>query len=380
MFNKFRRKAATVLRYLFPTAGDRAYLAAMRSSGQFDRAYYLDSNPRLNPLFRLWPERHYVQLGEANGVCPNPGFSPRAYLFHNPDLGDIRQPLRHYIEVGRGEGRVVLAAPVPETVPQLPSLSPRSAPKAPVAVALHLYYPELWDEFAARLAAQRFDFDLYMTLVARSDLSQEETQSLKTQITAQFPKAQVWTLPNHGRDILPFLHLLSQGVFAPYRAVCKLHGKRSPHRADGDDWRQDLVCGVLGEPKQTEARLRAFLADPEAGIWVADGHLNEGNDWWGANRPRAEVLRRRAGMAPFSDPLRFPAGSIYWVRTEVLDALGALNLTAADFEPEQALVDGTTAHVIERLMGHIAEQAGRTLAPGSSFDAAGLDKAEQIGQ
>lgn len=380
MFTKFRRKAATVLRYLFPTAGDRAYLAALRSSGQFDRAYYLGSNPRLNPLFRIWPDRHYVQLGEANGVCPNPGFSPRAYLFHNPDLGDLKQPLLHYIEVGRDEGRVVLAAPVPDAVPQMPVLAPRATPGADVAVALHLYYPELWDEFADRLAAQRFDFDLYVTLAARSDLPEEETRNLKARITARFPQALVWTLPNHGRDILPFLHLLDQGVLAPYRAVCKLHGKRSPHRADGDVWRQDLVSGVLGDPARTEARLRAFLADPEAGLWVSDGHLHEGNDWWGTNRPRAEELRRRAGMAPFDDPLRFPAGSIYWARSEVLAALGALKLTAEDFEPEQALVDGTTAHVIERLMGHIAKEAGRTLAPGSRFDVAGLDKTARIGQ
>jgi lipopolysaccharide biosynthesis protein len=66
--------------------------------------------------------------------------------------------------------------------------------------------------------------------------------------------------------------------------------------------------------------------------------------------------------------LRFPAGSIYWVRDDVLKALADLRLSAEDFEPEQALVDGTTAHAVERLMGWLALSAGRRLLPASALD------------
>lgn len=374
MLTLLRRKVSTVLRYLFPTAGDRAYLAALKDSGLFDRAYYLDSNPRLNPLFRIWPERHYIQLGERNGVCPGAAFSPRAYLFHNPDLSGLSRPLLHYIETGRAEGRVVLAGRVPGGVPRMPRL-PEVVPRARLAVALHLYYPELWEGFAKLLAAQSFDFDLFVTLTERPDLEATGpagptgTAGLAARIGEAFPGAHVWTLPNHGRDILPFLHLVNEGVLTPYRAVCKLHGKKSPHRADGDQWRQQLVAGVLGDPARTRARLERFLADPSAGIWVADGHLHEGDEWWGANRAPAEALLAARGLALAADgPLRFPAGSIYWARAEVIAALRRLDLGPADFDPEQALVDGTTAHAVERLMGHVAALAGTGLREGRMLD------------
>lgn len=379
MISQFRRKIRTVLRYFFPSAEDRSYLAAIEASGMFDRRYYLDSHPRLLWLFRIWPDRHYVQLGERNGVCPCPGFSPRAYLFHNPDLSDVSKPLLHYITTGQHEGRIVLAVPGTGSVPEMPRLSLGRAPKAEVAVALHLYYPELWESFAECLARQKFDFDLFVTLSERPDLPEGTLSALSKRIVSRFADAQVWILPNHGRDILPFVHLVNQGVLAPYKAVCKLHGKRSPHRADGDQWRAELINGVLGDPVKTHRRLRAFLADDTAGIWVADDHLQKGDNWWGLNRARAEFLLGRAGMPQLKDVLRFPAGSIYWARSEVIAKLAALRLDAQEFEPEQALVDGTTAHAVERLMGHLAQQAGRTLRAATSFDASPLDKTDRIG-
>ena len=371
MFQHLRRKASTVLRYLFPTAADRAYLDEIHASGLFDRDFYRSSNIRLKRLFHLWPERHYVQLGERNGACPNPRFSPRAYLFHNRDLPEGTRPFLHYIRSGRAEGRVVLSKADRRAVPEMPVLDRplHPDPPAPVAIAVHLYYPEFWDELRPRLEAQRFAYDLFVTITERDDTPPGTEAGLARRIRAEFPAARVWQLPNHGRDILPFVHLLGAGVFAPYRALCKLHSKKSPHRADGDDWRRELLDGILDDPGQTQARLERFLSDPAGGIWVADGHLRAGDGWWGANRARAEALLSRAGRTPPAGPLRFPAGSIYWVRDDVLEALAELHLSAEDFEPEQALVDGTTAHAVERLMGWLTLSAGRRLVPASALDA-----------
>ncbi|MFC3119954.1 rhamnan synthesis F family protein [Jhaorihella thermophila] len=82
----------------------------------------------------------------------------------------------------------------------------------------------MWPEFAALLRAQRFAYDLYVTLTG----SPEETAPTAAAIRTAFPRARVWAMPNRGRDILPFLHLAQSGVLAPYAAVCKLHGKKSP--------------------------------------------------------------------------------------------------------------------------------------------------------
>ena len=361
------QKIRTVLRYAFPTKEDRAYIAQMQAAGQFDRQYYLTATPNLKTLFRIWPERHYVQMGEANGLCPNPRFSPRAYLFNNPDLAQAAPaPLLHYMSIGQAQNRIVLAPlgvglPDPASLPDI-TPSDRPDPSAPVAVLIHIYYADFWEEIAPLLAAQLFEFDLFITLTESPG-----TAALPAQIIAAFPQARVWQMPNHGRDIYPFVHLLNAGLFTPYNAVCKIHSKKSPHRADGEDWRRALIAGVLGTPEITQTRLKRFQADPNIGFWVSDGQIYEGDTWWGANRTRTGELMGRSGITQGHD-LRFPAGSIYWIKPALLARLTALNLTPGDFEPEQALVDGTTAHAVERFLGALAEDENLRIVEASLLD------------
>lgn len=366
MIGAFWRRIGIVLSFLLPPNQIRRYVQQMKTSGEFDRTFYFASNPRLRRLFRLAPERHYALFGEPAGLCPNPRFSPRAYLYNNPDIGEGQvRPLQHYIETGRAEQRTVLSDAAVPALP-LPEVSAADHPTqpAPVAVVLHLYYHEMWPEFAAALAQQSFAFDLYVTLTGNP----EDTVELQAQIRTAFPGARVWALPNHGRDIFPFLFLVNAGVLSSYRAVCKLHSKKSPHRADGDDWRQALTGDILGDPDRTGARLSQFLAQPEVGIWVADGQHYRGEDWWGMNRPRTAELLDRAGIGIAGRALSFPAGSIYWIKPPVMQQLAALSVTPEDFEPEQALVDGTTAHALERAMGYLTEAAGQQVVESSQLD------------
>ena len=379
MIFSFLQRAGIVLRFLFPSEATRHYVRQIKRSGQFSRDFYLASNPRLRRLFRLAPERHYVLFGEAAGLSPCAWFSPRAYLYNNPDLpsalfsdtppkGPAIRPLQHYIETGRAEQRLVLRRAGGLALP-LPVRSEGGAPAKPagVAIVVHLYYHQMWPEFAARLLAQSFAFDLCVTRTG----TLEATSDLREQIRTAFPQAHIWLLPNHGRDIFPFLFLVNDGLLTPYRAVCKLHSKKSPHRADGDDWRHNLMKGVLGDPNRMQARLAAFLADPQAGIWVADGQHYQGAEWWGMNRARTTELLARGGIDITGLPLSFPAGSVYWIKPEVLEKLRSLHIGPEDFEPEQALVDGTTAHAVERSMGYLVQSAGLRIYEAHDLDVAG---------
>ncbi len=377
------RRVRTLLRFAFPTRSERQYARLLRQSDQFDRDFYLAENPRMRRLFRLSPERHYAIFGEALGLSPSPYFSPRAYLFHNPDLAGVA-PLRHYIEAGRGERRRVRLPPDRRghdgpAIPEI-DLSLAPADPAPVAVVLHLFYHDMWPEFATALALQSFAFDLYITITdTEPDTDKSDAARLKHRIHETFPQARIWIMPNHGRDIFPFVHLLNSGLLAPYRAICKLHTKKSPHRADGDDWRQALTAGILGDPAPTRARLATFLADEKAGFWVADGQFYHGDDWWGANRERATALLARVGLDTEGRTLSFPAGSIYWVRPALLRRIRDLNLSADDFEPEQALVDGTTAHAMERVLGCLAAAAGLAVRQSGDLGMAAERRAQDAG-
>lgn len=370
MRHRYLRLAILGLRILFPSRTEARHARLIRQSGLFDRSWYLACNPRLPWICRRLPERHYVLVGEDVGLCPSPAFSPRAYRHLNPDVAESGlPPLVHYILHGRAAERAVQDHPVGSAAPALPFIpgSGGGGARAPYAVVLHLYYRDMWPEMADRLRRLEGLADLFVTL---TEDSLEQDAGIRARILAAWPEARIWTFPNLGRDILPFLHLLQSGQLAPYRAVCKLHTKRSPHRDDGPVWRQALADGVIGPPAVTVARLEAFLADPSAGLWVADGHLMRGSQWWGPNRQRALELMARSGVEADMERLEFAAGSIYWVRPEALARLAALPVTAGDFEPEMGQVDGTTAHALERLFGLVIREARLRILQTSDLDAA----------
>ena len=52
----------------------------------------------------------------------------------------------------------------------------------------------------------------------------------------------------------------------------------------------------------------------------------------------------------------------------LLERLVALGLGAADFEPEQALVDGTTPHAVERVLGVLADGCGLAMRESADLD------------
>ncbi len=362
------RRARLALRLLVPTPAELAYVRDMKRSGLFDRQFYRTTNTALHPLFLRFPERHFVQLGERLGLWPNPDFSPAAYLRHNPDLAGLGlPPFRHYLSFGRHEDRLTKDIPqeLVETSIATPRLRPIGGPKAPQAVVIHVYYPDVWDEFARVLRKVPFDYDLFVTLTWRG----KESEALKARIEADFPGTRVVPVRNHGRDIFPFLLLVNAGWLEGYQAVCKLHTKKSPHRTDGEHWRRHLVSGILEGPRLAE-RLARFKADPEAAFWVADGQHFTGTAWWGSNYQTVAAVLRRIEIACDPGHLSFPAGSIYWLKPLMVDLMRGLNLTEDLFEPESGQTDGTLAHAVERALGALAEASGMRVVQATELDTA----------
>ena len=253
-----------------------------------------------------------------------------------------------------------------------PDLSPLRAllPRGRIAVVLHLYYPELWPEFRDALRAMPEPFDLFVTLTAGySDQAADW-------IRVSYPSAQIITLENRGRDILPFVTLINSGVLFRYELVCKLHTKRSIQRNPGDTWRRDLVAGVLADPGYVERVLRAFAADPKLGGVVGNEFYRRERDW-SRHMQRVNELCSRIGVATVTEEAGcpgYPAGSIYWIRASLLRPIADLGLTAAEFEPEPLPRDGyktwTTSclvDAIERLIGQICSETGMYIAEGKAI-------------
>ena len=349
-----KRHLALQRRFWFLDAEQTRYLRRIRQSGLFDRDFYRRQHPQLLPMFLRFPERHYVAFGEQAGFFPRPDFSPGAYRRLNPEVAaSDHPPFLHFIEGGGKAGlRTRDPSPVIDDDVEMPPV-PEVPQRAGFAVVVHIYYPDLWHEIERALQNVDIDFDLYVTITRLDGEADRTAESIRR----NWPEATVLTVPNHGRDIFPWVHLVNAKVLSRYRCICKLHTKRSPHLADGHEWRRRLVESLL-PARATGELLARFLDDDRAGVLVVAGQHLAGKRWWGANRQRVAELLQRVGIQPDASALNFAAGSIYWVKPQVIKAIERIDLQVDDFEPEQGATDGTTAHAFERTLGYLAADAG----------------------
>lgn len=364
MLDQAMRRAVALVRLVFMRPRAFRYVAELKRSPHFDRAYYLSTNSKIHVMYRLFPERHYVLHGEQIGLWPNEGFSPHDYLRLNDKVRKSGEPaLLNYITAGAPKDRPtkMQRSLVTGELIEVPVVRPNAgAAKARFAIVVHVYYHDLWPDFRARLLDLDIEFDLFVTATFFDD----ETDAMIADIVAHFPTARCIPLPNHGRDIFPFVHLVNAGLLDGYAAICKFHTKKSPHRVDGEDWRNHLISGILDGPR-TSAIVTAFLSDQEAGFLVADGQHFTDAQWWGSNRARVKEILLRVEIQATENGLSFPAGSIYWLKPEILAMIKAMRLTEHEFEMEIGQVDGTLAHAFERAIGFLCTNGGQVVRQSS---------------
>ena len=337
-------------------------------SGLFDTAWYMEKT-KGGQITPSDPILHYLREGAKEGRDPHPFFDTDWYLASNPDVAATGiNPLVHYLRSGVAEGR----APNPV----LQSALARSAehrvvstthheistpdlfelrglvPRGRIAVVLHLYYPDLWMEMRDAIERIPQPFDLFVSLVKAS------SEHMRPSIKQAFPNAHVFDFENRGRDIGPFLIFVQSGVLFQYELVCKLHTKRSPHREDGDDWRDALISGILTNPTQIDHIISSFRSDPDIGMIVADGNIYRGHHYWASNETMLAKLLLRIGISSDVRDQAFPGGSIFWIRPLLLRTLASAGISIGDFEPEPVKEDGSLPHAVERMFGLICENAG----------------------
>ncbi|ARC35270.1 glycosyl transferase family 1 (plasmid) [Paracoccus yeei] len=363
------QRAFRFLRIFNLRSSEKALIRAAKAENLFDKTYYLGAYPHIHPLFKKFPLRHYAVYGESSGFRPNPDFSPFAYLKYNADVRAAGiSPLLHYAKTGRFENRLYKDLPEveripPEKTPNIGALKKEAV--NPYAVVVHVYYPELWPEFEQILKSLTIDFDLYVTLAYRG----KATNECQRLVSEAFPNAVVVQMENRGRDILPFVSLVNAGLLSKYKAICKIHTKKSPHRLDGDIWRRHLIEGLLS-PESLPDRLDNFMHDDRASVWVSDGQHYEDTKWWGSNYEITRQILHRVEIELDRANCGFPAGSMYWLKSDMIAMIKALQLNANDFDIEYGQVDGTVAHGFERAMGPLCKAFGNRIVQTTELETA----------
>ncbi|WP_102946327.1 glycoside hydrolase family 99-like domain-containing protein [Stenotrophomonas sp. VV52] len=232
---------------------------------------------------------------------------------------------------------------------------PTTAKPARPCVVIHAWYLEELAELLSHLRQSALEHRLVITTAA------EHRERVEALLHASDLAGEILTFANHGRDILPFLHVANLLLDQGEDVVLKLHTKRSTHMQQGAQWRQELLQHLLDDGRGAQA-VERFAQDATLGLLAPAGHLLAVRDYVGANAEALQRLQVRLGLHADLLDARFSAGSMFWVRLAALRPLLDAHLPPSAFEPEAGQIDGTLAHVLERALGAVCEDAGYTLA------------------
>lgn len=231
---------------------------------------------------------------------------------------------------------------------RIPALKKRSA----VAIILHVFYWEMFAEMAASIRQLPESADVYVSVP-------EIHAGRVSEVFDVFPEAAVMVVENRGRDVAPFLAIFREIAGLGYERVLKLHTKKSSHRVDGAQWREDILSKLVQSPDAVRATADVFKQLPGLGIVGPMGHVVHKSYYWGYNKDLTLELAKKAGIqADEHTGFHFVAGSMFWFRPEALQAILRLPVSFYDFPEEPIPPDGTLAHAIERLLGLCAVSSG----------------------
>ena len=225
-----------------------------------------------------------------------------------------------------------------------------------MAIAVHVYYLDLWSEIAAYLQAIDYPFDLFITT---TDAQSEAVSALVKQA---FPQANIRTFPNKGMDILPFLKMIPELVEAGYVVMCKLHTKKG-HDALAGVWRKLLLDTLVGD-SSTVATVMQALTEGNQLAMIGSGvlYLSVQKLMYEENKDNIQALASALDIVDLPQDWGFFAGTMFWVRPALLQTLA--DKTGHYFEDitHTHKADGGVEHALERLLGLLPVSSQQKLA------------------
>ena len=255
-------------------------------------------------------------------------------------------------------GRPLPSMQAPEDDFRFPPPQPIEETTLRVGVMLHLFYPDLAEEFAVALSRMPMPFVLLVS-VTDSDAAAHVRRVFADVDAIQ--RIEIACVQNRGRDIAPLLVTFRDELLG-LDIVGHLHSKKSLYTgSEQNRWRSYLVESLLGARDRIAWQLGMFAAEPTLGIIYPESYETVplwGHTWLG-NLADAGRLAHRMGFS--IDPhayIDFPAGSMFWARIDAVRPLLSLDLELDEFPQEAGQLDSTVQHALERLFVAVVRAGG----------------------
>ncbi|WP_226409654.1 rhamnan synthesis F family protein [Synechococcus sp. MU1625] len=307
---------------------------------------------------------HYCSSGSNNGIDPSKLFDTDNYFSKYPDIKESGlNPMVHFFKFGIHENRYSM-----DDIHYMRKMADIKRPDADainqtkedlhtkkIGVFLHVFYPELAETIAAYLENIPCRIDIFIST------TKDATQALQDIFgrVNNAQKVEVRHFKNIGRDVAPFIVGFGDQILN-YELILKLHSKKSPHSNALSGWFLHCLDNLIGSKAVTATNLKA-LQSTEIGIVypVENYALSLGikhDSCWGhedGNYKKANSFLTQFNLSHIKrdSQFRFPTGTMFWCKPDLLKPILDWNLDWQDFDEEGGQIDGTIAHSIERLIG-----------------------------
>ena len=217
-----------------------------------------------------------------------------------------------------------------------------------ICVILHLFYVDLWGYFLPYLKVIDTDIDLYVTI---TDGHSGQFTDVHDAIMSEFPQAYIYSLPNRGMDVAPFLYVMNQIFLSKktYDVMIKLHSKKSLAHGHGfelgERWRNELTNALLGSLEKMQSGYFACVG--------SDKFMVGSSNWVQTQNVLGYEQQFFNVQITFND-YEFVAGTMFMANFHlIMDwfVLESIYDRFYDNFNEGYIGDGSIAHQIERVLG-----------------------------
>ncbi|MDO8894419.1 rhamnan synthesis F family protein [Nitrosomonas sp.] len=240
----------------------------------------------------------------------------------------------------------------------LSTIAPLTTPPGSIAIHAHIFYADLATEFAKYLSNMPFPYDLFVSTPneAASQMCEQAFSHLP-----QLGQLTITTAPNRGRDIAPLFCIFGEAL-QRYDYIAHIHSKKSLYNNDATSgWREYLLTNLLGSKSQIQKIFTLLTGEKTVGFVYPQNFskLPYSAYTWLSNQACGRLWCNKLGITRIPRGyFDFPAGSMFWARTEALQPLFNAHIKIEDFPEEAGQTDATLAHCIERLFVLVARRSG----------------------
>lgn len=224
-----------------------------------------------------------------------------------------------------------------------------------VAIILHLYYQDLWEEFKQKiLPVLDHNVHLFVTVNNKTDITEDVKKYAK----------EIYVIENKGMDFGPFIHVYNKIQDSGYKYFLKIHTKKSKHNKElGNVWREKLTEVFFDSKEGFSAIIDTLNSDDT--VYMAGAYscfYDRIKEPIGSASlvENADTIKSVNSFLNIETHGCFFAGSIFMVSKKYLDMLFK-NVILKDFELifDHTYNSGTSSsHAMERLIGYGVEYYG----------------------